>query len=149
MIAARLLLQVWVVAFMGLFGSELLGGYPELRVVAQVLFVVPLVVWAALRLRGPRDGLDWAVLVALGALVLVSLLSVDPPGSLETVGLAAAYALAFFAARDLGRNGTYRTAVAVAVSYALLFWLLMTVVWWIAEKAAWIGVFGSMPNLES
>ena len=149
MIAARLLLQVWVVAFMGLFGSELLGGYPELRVLAQVAFVLPLAVWAALHLRGPRDRLDWAVLLSLAALALVSVLSVDPTGSLETVGLAAAYALAFFGARDLGRRPVFRRAVAVAVCYALLFWLLMTAVWWIAEKAAWIGVFGSMPNLES
>ena len=149
MILARLLLQVWIVAFVGFFGSELLGAYPGIRVAAQVLFVAPLVVWAVLRLRGPRDRLDWAVLGALGALVVVSLASVDRQGSLETVGLALGYALAFWAARDLATRPHLRRAAAVAVSYALVFWLVMTAIWWIAEKVGWIADFGTLPNLES
>ncbi len=149
MILARILLQVWIVAFVGFFGSELPGAYPGIRVAAQVLFVAPLVVWAVLRLRGPRDRLDWAVLGALGALVIVSLASVDRQGALETVGLALGYALAFWAARDLATRPRLRRAAAVAVSYALVFWLVMTAIWWIAEKVGWIADFGTLPNLES
>jgi O-antigen ligase/tetratricopeptide (TPR) repeat protein len=149
MILRVLALQVWTLAFVGFFGSELLGSYPALRIAAQVLFVGPLVVWAALRLRGPRDGLDWAVTATLGALLIVSLFSVDVQGSLESVGLALAYALTFFLMRSVGSVPRLRTAVAVAVSYALVFWLAMIWIWWIQEKVAWVTVFGSVPNLES
>ena len=149
MILRVLALQVWVLAFIGFFGSELLGTYPALRIAAQVLFVAPLVVWAVLRLRGPRDLLDWAVVVALGALLLVSFFSVDVQGSLESVGLALAYALTFFLMRAIGSVPRLRAAIAVAVSYALVFWLVMISIWWIQEKVAWVSVFGSVPNLES
>ncbi len=149
MIALVLALQLWTVLFVGFFGSELLGTYPALRIAAQLLFVAPLVIWAALRLRGPRNALDWAILAGLAALVLVSMFSADVQGSLESVGLALAYALTFFAMRDLGAAQRLRTAVAVAASYALVFWLVMIAVWWIQEKIAWISVFGSVPNLES
>ena len=149
MILARLLLQVWIVAFVGFFGSELAGAYPGIRVAAQVLFVAPLAVWGILRLRGPRDPLDWAVLGAMGALIVVSLASVDRQGSLETVGLALGYALAFWASRALAARPDLRRAAAVAVSYALVFWLVMTAIWWIAEKVGWIADFGTVPNLES
>jgi hypothetical protein len=102
MIFAVLGLQLWTFLFIGFFGSELLGAYPTLRIAAQVLFVAPLGVWAVLRLRGPRGALDWTIVAALVALVAVSLTSVDTRGSLETVGLALAYALTFWAMRRVG-----------------------------------------------
>ncbi len=144
-----LALQVWTLLFVGFFGSELLGSYPVLRIAAQLLFVAPLLVWAALRLRGPGDRLGWAVLVALGALLLVSFFSADVQGSLGSVGLALAYALTFFAMRELGTVPRLRTAMAIAASIGLVFWLAMTAIWWIQEKVAWVSVFGSMPDIES
>jgi tetratricopeptide (TPR) repeat protein/O-antigen ligase len=149
MIFAVLGLELWTFLFVGFFGSELLGAYPMLRVATQILFVVPLAVWAALRLRGPRNGLDWAIVAGLGALVVVSLTSADVRGSLETVGLALAYALTFWAMREVGRMPRLRSAVAVAIGYALVFWMVMGAIWWIGEKIAWVQSFGTIPNLES
>lgn len=149
MIALVLALQLWTLLFVGFFGSELLGAYPGVRIATQLLFVLPLVVWAVLRLRGPHRSLDWAILVALAALMVVSFFSTDMQGSIESVGLAVAYALTFFAMRDLGTAPRLRSAVAVAASYALVFWLVMAAIWWIAEKVTWVSVFGSVPNLES
>jgi tetratricopeptide (TPR) repeat protein len=149
MIFLVLALQLWTLAFVGFFGSELLGSYPGLRIAAQIVFVAPLVVWAVLRLRGPRSLLDGAVLLALAAFLVVSLMSVDIQGSLNSLGLAVAYALTFFAMRDVGSHPRLRTAVAVAGSYALVFWLVMIAIWWVQEKVAWISVFGSVPNLDS
>jgi tetratricopeptide (TPR) repeat protein/O-antigen ligase len=149
MIFAVLGLQLWTFLFIGFFGSELLGTYPTLRIAAQILFVAPLIAWAIMRLRGPGRAIDWAILAALCALLIVSFASVDQVGSLETVGLALAYALTFWAMRDLGANPRLRAAVAVAASYALLFWLVMAALWWISEKVTWVQVFGTVPNLES
>jgi O-antigen ligase len=149
MIVLVLALQLWTLLFVGFFGSELLGTYPGIRIAAQLLFVLPLLAWAVLRLRGPRRALDWAVLAALAALLVVSAFSADVQGSLESVGLALAYALTFFAMRDLGAVPRLRSAVAVAATFALVFWLLMAAAWWVAEKVAWVSVFGSVPNLES
>ncbi len=149
MIVLVLALQLWTVLFVGFFGSELLGSYPGLRIAAQLLFVTPLVVWAVVRLRGPRTTLDWAILAALAALLVVSFFSADVQGSLESVGLAMAYALTFFAMREVGSMPRLRTAVAVAASYAIVFWLVMVAIWWIGEKLAWVSAFGSLPNLES
>ena len=149
MILLVLLVEVWAFAFFGVFGSELLGTYPLLRIVAQVLFVAPLAIWAVLRLRGPRTPVDWAILIGLGAMVVVSLTSHDPEGSLESLGLALAYALAFWALREAGARPRIRTAVAIAITYAFAFWLVMVSIWWIAEKVTWVGSVGTFPNLES
>ena len=149
MILAALALEVWTLLFFGFFGSELLGTYPVLRVAAQLLFVAPLAIWALLRLRGPRATLDWAILGALAAMLVVSLASADPQGSLESVGLSAAYATAFFALRSIGAGPRLRTPMAVAVSFAFSFWLIMISIWWIQEKVTWIQAVGTVPNLES
>jgi tetratricopeptide (TPR) repeat protein len=142
-------LQIWTFAFVGFFGTELLGTYPELRIAAQILFVVPLLAWAVWRLRGPRTRLDWAVLAGLAVLLVVSVTSHDRQGSLESVGLAIAYALGFWMLTDVAQVPRLRTAMAVGATYALILWLLMADAWWLQEKVAWIQVFGSMPNLES
>ncbi|MDP9269418.1 MAG: tetratricopeptide repeat protein [Chloroflexota bacterium] len=149
MIFAVLGLELWTFLFVGFFGSELLGAYPTLRIATQILFIVPLAVWAALRLRGPRNGLDWAIVAGLAALVVVSLTSADVRGSLETVGLAIVYALTFWGMREIGRMPRLRSAAAVAIGYALVFWMVMGAIWWIGEKVAWIQAFGTIPNLES
>ena len=71
-----LAIQVWVFAFLVFFGSEIVHLDPLLRLTAQLLFGVPLVAWALLRLRGPMDRLDLAVLVSVA--VFASRLPVQP-----------------------------------------------------------------------
>ena len=134
MILLPIALELWAFLFFGFFGSELLGTYPALRITAHVLFVAPLLVWAAMRLRGPLTRLHWAILLALGIMAVVSLASADRQGSLESLGLAFAYALAFFALRDIGSRQRLRTAIAIAISYAFLGWMVLVSAWWIAGE---------------
>ena len=151
MILLVLALEIWTFLFVGFFGSELLGSYPLLRIAAQILFVGPLVVWAALRLRGRglQSRLDWAILAALACLFVVSLFSADVIGSLESTGLALACALTFWVMRDVGRIPRLRTAVVIGASYAVVLWTALVAIWWIQEKVGWIRDFGTFPNLES
>lgn len=142
-------LQLWAFGFVAFMGSELLVTEPTLRVMAQVGWVAPVAVWAAWRLRGPRTGLDWAILGALVAMLVVALASADPQGSMDSLGLAVAYALAFWAMREVGARPRLRAAVAVAVSYALTGWLALVAVFWILEKVGWFSVTGTLPALES
>lgn len=149
MILLALGLQLWAFGFVAFTGSELLAAEPGLRVAVQVAWVAPVAAWAALRLRGPFSRLDWAILAALAALAFVSLMSVDVQGSLETLGLAIAYALAFWTMRAVGAVPRLRSATAVGVSYALTLWLVMAAVWWVGEKVDWITATGTIPSLES
>ncbi|MEO8274030.1 MAG: O-antigen ligase family protein [Chloroflexota bacterium] len=144
-----LLGQLWAFMFVAFFGSELLGAEASLRAATQVLFVLPLLAWAAWRLRGPRTPLDWAMVMALTALAVVSLTSADPQGSRDSLALALAYALGFWAMRAVGAIPRLRAAIAVAVSYALTLWLVLAACFWILEKVDWIQVTGAPPPLES
>jgi tetratricopeptide (TPR) repeat protein len=146
---AALGLQLWVFLFLGFFGSELLAAEPGLRIATQVLFGLPLAVWAVLRLRGPFRPIDWAIGAALVALTITALFSADRQGSLDSVGLAIAWALLFWAMRDIGQSERLRRAVAVAGAYAFVLWLVLAAGFWIAEKVAWIQAVGGVPNLES
>lgn len=142
-------LQVWAFVFVAFAGSELLGAEPGLRVAVQVAWVAPVATWAALRLRGSITPLDWSILAALTALAVVSLASVDVQGSLESLGLAIAYALTFWTMRAVGSVQRLRSATAVGVSYALTLWLVMAAVFWIVEKVDWFTATGTIPPLES
>lgn len=140
--------QFWVFLFVGLLGSGLLGEEPVLRAMVQVLYIVPLVVWAARRLRGPQMPLDVAILGALGALALAGLAGADRQGGLETLGLAIAYALTFWFLRD-GIDTRMRTLFAIAGSYAFTGWVSLAAVFWMLEKIAWLRGTGSLPGFES
>ncbi|MEO8247597.1 MAG: hypothetical protein ABI622_10825, partial [Chloroflexota bacterium] len=142
-------LQLWAFLFVAFMGSELLAAEPTLRVIAQVGWAAPVAAWAAWRLRGPRTGLDWAILGALAAMLLVALASADPQGSMDSLGLAVAYALAFWAMREVGTMPRLRAAVAVGVSYALTFWLILVAAFWLLEKIGWFTASGTLPALES
>lgn len=145
----RIGLQLWIFLFLGFFGSELLAAEPGLRIATQVLFGLPLVVWALFRLRGPRGALDWAIAASLIALSIASVLSADPQGSLDAVGLALAFAVLFWAMRDLGQTVALRRAIAVAGAYAFMPWLVLAAAFWIAEKVSWVQAAGGIPNVES
>ena len=103
-------------------GSELLAAEPGLRIATQVLFGLPLAGWAVLRLRGPFRPIDWAIGAALVALTIPALFSADRQGSLDSVGLAMAWALLFWAMRDIGHSERLRRAVAVAGASCLQQW---------------------------
>jgi O-antigen ligase/tetratricopeptide (TPR) repeat protein len=144
----RLLLQLWAFAFLALLGTELLGQEPILRAAVQVAYAVPLGIWAIVRLRDHRRGLDLAILIALAALTLTSITGTDRQGGLESVGLAVTYALAFWFLRDgIGRQS--RTLLAVAGAYAFTGWVLLAAVFWLFEKVGWVQATGTVPNLES
>jgi tetratricopeptide (TPR) repeat protein len=141
--------QLWVLAFVALFGTYLETWMVGLRIPVQLLYGLPLVVWAALRLRGPRDLLDVVVAIGLGALALAGAAGVDQLGSLETAGLALAYALLFWLMREVSRRPERQRLLALPVVIGLALWLVAAALAWIGEKLAWIAAGGGLPPLES
>lgn len=140
----RVALQLWIVLFIVFFGAEVVHLEPSLRVATQVLYGVPLAAWAAWRLRGPLDRLDWTVIGVLAVYVIVSIASVDRTESLGTVGLATAYAALFLVLRREASGPLRRSiiaAVSVAISVTLTYnaWLLVD------EKLEWLRRFGAAP----
>src|SRR5688500_7567987 len=101
----RVTLQLWIVLFIVFFGAEVIHLEPTLRVITQVLFGVPLAAWAAWRLRGPVDRLDWTVVALLGVFGVSCLLSRDRTESLGTLALATAYAAWFLLMRRSAGSG--------------------------------------------
>lgn len=131
------------------FGTGLPAFDPGVRLAAQILFVVPLAIWAVLRLRGPRELLDWAILGGLALALAVALLSLDQTGSMEALGLSIAFALLFWAMRDLATYRPARAGIASGVTIAITLWLLIAAFAWISQKIEWIQLGGGLPNLES
>jgi tetratricopeptide (TPR) repeat protein len=146
---AALAIQVWVFAFLVFFGSEIVHLDPLLRVTAQVLFATPLAIWAIFRLRGPRDGLDRSILVALAIFAVVCLVSRDRLGSLETLGLVLVYVLLFWAMRDVAACVWVRDAFATGAATALAFSLALNAWLWIDEKLTAIANLGWPPRFEA
>jgi tetratricopeptide (TPR) repeat protein len=149
---ARLLsgvaLQIWIFGFIVFFGAEVVLLEPQLRVVAQLLYCVPLIAWALLRVRRRLDRLDIAVMVGLGLYLLVALFSRDRTGSLETLALVSLYALLFWVVRDAAASPTLREWIAVGIGTAMAFSLALNALLLIREKVAWISATGTMPQLE-
>jgi O-antigen ligase len=142
-------LQIWGFLFIAFFGASWLATDPHLRLATQLLFGIPLLIWAALRLRGPRDWLDVAVLVALATHLVVALASRDRTGALEATGLATAWALLFWLMRELVTQPRVRALLSVAAAYAIVIWLGATAAAWIGEKVTWVMAGGGMPEFES
>ncbi|MBA2632976.1 MAG: O-antigen ligase family protein [Chloroflexi bacterium] len=142
-------LQLWIVLFIGFFGGYLVSIDPGVRLVAQLIAVVPLVVWAAFRLRGPRDGIDAVVGIAVVAHVVVSGFSLDRTGSLEASAMAVVVATLFWLMRDLADRERLRRFAAAAVVAAVVPWLAAVAAAWVLEKAEWIAAGGGIPDLES
>ena len=91
-VVARVAVQVWIFCFIVFFGAETIHLEPQLRIMTQVVFGVPLLVWAVWRLRRPMhwDCLDVVVLGGLAVFVGVAAVSRDRTESLNTVGMALA-----------------------------------------------------------
>jgi len=138
----RMALQLWIVLFIVFFGAEAVHLEPTLRLITQVLYGVPLAVWALLRLRGPADRLDWAVLGVLVVFALVCILSRDRTESLGTLALATAYAAWFGLMR---RAGDLRAPIVVAVATGLGLTLAFNAYLLIREKVDWYVAVGSAP----
>jgi tetratricopeptide (TPR) repeat protein len=131
------------------FGTGLPAFDPGIRLAAQVLYIVPLAVWACLRLRGPREPLDWAIVGGLVLGVVVAIVSLDQTGSLEAFGLSIAFALLFWLMREVSARPRLRAAVAFGVAGAIALWLLIAASSWLGQKIAWITLGGGIPDLES
>jgi O-antigen ligase len=144
-----LAIQVWVFLFLVFFGSEIVHLDPLLRLITQVLFGVPLVIWAALRLRGPMDRLDLAVLVSVAVFAGVCLFSRDQVGSFETLGLVLAYATVFWLLRRQDAESWVRSALAIGAATAMTFSLALNAWLWINEKLVWIQQTGTPPPFEA
>ena len=142
-------LQVWGFLFVAVAGTAILAAYPPVRTFAVLVYAVPVVVWAIVRVRGPWRALDAAILAALLLHLVVSLASADPPASLESLGTVVAFAATFWLARSWARNARIQAGVAAAVLAALAFWVAAISVTWVMEKVADVQLFGWPPRLEA
>jgi tetratricopeptide (TPR) repeat protein len=147
--AAPIALGVAAFLFVAFFGTGLPAFDPGVRLTTQILFVVPLAAWAILRLRGPLDLLDWAVLTGLVLALVVAIFSLDRTGSLEAFGLSVAFALLYWFMRDVGARPRLRPAIALGVTTAITLWLLIAASTWLGQKVQWISLGGGIPELES
>lgn len=145
---ARAGLQIWIFGFIVFFGAEVVHLEPELRVTAQLLYGLPLVAWAVVRVRRRPDGIDIAVMVALGLYLVVSLASRDRTGTLETLPLVATYALLFWLMRWVARSPGLLASVATAVVTSLAFSLALNAYLLVHEKVQFFAATGRLPTLE-
>ena len=144
----RILLHLWVIGFITFFGAELVHLDPTLRIVTQLLYGVPLAIWALLRLRGPRTPLDVAILAGLALYAISAALGRDPTGALATLALVVGYAALFLVVRDLGRQPEARELLSLAVATGLALTLAYNAGLLISEKVAWMAAGGGVPPLE-
>lgn len=141
-------LQLWIFGFIAFFGAEVVLLEPALRVTAQLIFAVPLVGWAVVRVRRRPDLLDAVVILALGLYLIVSLASRDRTGSLETFALVSLYALLFWVLRDAAASPGMRDRIAVGIGTAMAFSLALNAFLLIREKIAFFTATGIVPPLE-
>ncbi len=140
----RVALQLWIVLFIVFFGAEVIHLEPMLRIITQVLFGVPLAAWAAWRLRGPSDRLDWTVLALLVVFAVACLLGRDRTESLGTFALAIAYAAWFLLMRRSAAFGL-REPIVVAAATGLAVTLAFNAFLLIQEKVNWYAAVRSAP----
>ncbi len=141
--------ELWLFVFVAFAGTTLLFPHPILRLGAILLFAAPVLAWAILRVRGPFDMLDVAILAAIGAHLVVSLSSLDREGSLEASAIVVVYAGVYWLARRIGADPELRRVAVVAVVMALAFWIAVIAVTWVVEKAIDTGTFGWPPRLDA
>ncbi len=145
---ARVGLQIWIFGFIVFFGAEVVHLDPTLRVVAQLLYGVPLVAWALWRVRRRPDVVDLSVIAALVLYVVVSLASRDRTGSLATLALVATYALLFWLMRWLRAQPDLHATVVTAVATSLAFSLALNGFLLVREKVEFFAATGQLPALE-
>ena len=143
MIAAlpRVALQLWIVLFIVFFGAEVVHLEPTLRVTTQLVYGLPVAAWAAWRLRGPIDRLDWGVLALLAVYLLVSLLSRDRTESLGTLGLVTAYAAWFLLMR---RETSLQRPIVLAAATGFALTLGFNAYLGVQEKAQQLTQLGAV-----
>ncbi|MDQ3690366.1 MAG: hypothetical protein M3406_10095, partial [Chloroflexota bacterium] len=124
-IVGRLGFELWAFVFVAFAGTTLLWTQPAMRLGAIVIFALPVLAWALVRVRGPFDLLDIAILGGIGAHLLVAVMSLDREGSLEATAIVVVYAAAYWLARHVGTDPVLRRTVAVAVVMALTAWLVL------------------------
>lgn len=147
--APSLVFLVWLFGFIAFGGTTLLGWHPVARAAGVLLYGGPVVLWAVLRYRGPVDRLDLAVVAAVVAHLVVSLLSLDRESSMEMSAVVVAYACTFWLARRIAGDARLRRLSATAVATAVVFWLAVLAVTWIGEKVTAIEHLGWPPVLDA
>jgi tetratricopeptide (TPR) repeat protein/O-antigen ligase len=141
-------LQVWIFLFIAFFGADEVLLEPRFRVIAQLAFAVPLICWAALRVRRRPDLLDAAIAVGLGAYFVVCLASRDQTGSLASFGLVTVYALLFWVLRESVTAPAVRNRIVVAVATAMAFSLAVNAILLVQEKVRFLSETGLVPELQ-
>lgn len=141
--------QVWLFVFVAFAGTTLLFTHPALRAGAQVLFALPVLVWALLRIRGPMHLLDLAMIAGITAHLAVAIASLDPQGSLEASGIVVVYAGTFWLARHIDSRPQLRRVGVVAIVMALLFWSVVIGATWVIEKVDDVRILGWPPRLHA
>ena len=142
--AGRLGLQLWIIGFVVFFGAEIVHLEPGLRILTHLLYGVPFAILVLMRLRGPWDRLDAAVLIAIGLYLVVAVAARDRTQALNTVALVAAFGALFLTARREATGelrGPLVSGFVLGLSLTLAFnaWLLLD------EKLRWISAIGSAP----
>ena len=140
-------LQVLVVLFVGVLGTVLPHQHAGIRIAAQLVALPVMLGGPALAMRRGATPLELPILLALLLYVVVSIASSDLTGSLQTVGLAAGWALLFVVMVEVGRRPWLRQAVALAAGMTVTAWLVILAVTWIIEKVTWVRLGGGIPNL--
>lgn len=139
---------LWAFGFVFFFGSHVTTFLPTLRLIAAVLYGVPVLVAGGLALAYRPHPLDLPILGLLGTYAIVSLLSADRTASLETLLLVASYASLFLALLRVG-NGPLRRGLVIGCAAAGSAGLGIIAVRWIDEGLAWMALDGSIPPLQA
>lgn len=142
--AGRLGLQLWIIGFIVFFGAEIVHLEPGLRILTHLLYGIPFAILVLMRLRGPWDRLDAAVLIAIALYVAIAIAARDRTEAMNTVALVTAFGALFMTARREATGelrGSLVSAIVVGLALTLAFnaWLLLD------EKLRWISAVGSAP----
>ena len=146
--APTALAALWAFGFVFFYGTHVTTFEPTLRLIAGLLYGIPVVVAAGAALAYRPHPLDVPVLGLLGVYALVSLLSADPTASLETLLLATTFASLFLAVLRVG-NGRLRQGLVIGCAAAGSVWLGIIAARWIQEALAWVTLDGSVPPLQA
>ncbi len=144
-----ILIQLWLFSFIAFAGTTLVVPFAALGNAAVLIYTVPLLAWVVLGWRRPPDRIDAAILLGLAAHLVVSFLSADRPGSLQSTAAVAGFAAAFWAARRIGADHALRQASAISVALALTFWSVVIASTWVVEKVVDLQVLGWPPQLDA
>lgn len=139
---------VWSFAFVCFFGTHVTTFEPDLRLIAAVLYGLPVLVSAVAALIWRPHPLDLPVLGLLATYALVSALSADATASFETLLLVSAYAGLFLAMLRLD-DGPLKQGLVIGCAAAGSAWLGIIALRWIGEAVEWVRLDGSMPPLQA